>query len=77
MCSQIFLELDGEKKEGVEFLDTTLTIGKADQVTSTLLNPVTMFMTRCWKQEEVKVVEVELLPLFVQLFLVSCLRQLS
>ena len=29
---QIFLELDGEKKEGVEFLDTTLTIGKADQV---------------------------------------------
>ena len=34
-------------------------------------------MTRCWKQEEVKVVEVELLPLFVQLFLVSCLRQLS
>ena len=45
--------------------------------TSTLLNPVNMFMTRCWKQEEVKVVEVELLPLFVQLFLVSCLRQLS
>ena len=45
--------------------------------TSTLLNSVTMFMTRCWKQEEVKVVEVELLPLFVQLFLVSCLRQLS
>ena len=32
LCSQIFLELDGEKKEGVEFLDTTLTIGKADQV---------------------------------------------
>ena len=31
-CFQIFLELDGEKKEGVEFLDTTLTIGKADQV---------------------------------------------
>ena len=29
---QIFLELDGEKKEGMEFLDTTLTIGKADQV---------------------------------------------
>ena len=45
--------------------------------TSTLLKPVTMFMIRCWKQEEVKVVEVELLPLFVQLFLVSCLRQLS
>jgi len=31
-AAQIFLELDGEKKEGVEFLDTTLTIGKADQV---------------------------------------------
>lgn len=34
---QIFLELDSEKKEGVEFLDTTLTIGKADQVTMIII----------------------------------------
>jgi hypothetical protein len=30
-AAQVFLELDGESKEGVQFLDTTLTIGKADQ----------------------------------------------
>jgi len=31
-AAQIFLELDSDKKEGVDFLDTSVTIGKADKM---------------------------------------------
>ena len=72
---QIFLELDGEKKEGMEFLDTTLTIGKADQVAkpTTLKSCNILISSRFWKQkvEQEQEEELEFRLLFVPLCLAS------